>query len=146
MTFSMPVRLLSPHPDTRQDTLTVTRGPIVYVAEGIDNAPLDTKYPHFEHVGVVEGARFDEHEVEIGGIRMVGLKMRTGGLYALEASNRGAYRVVSEGEPARRWKPLDGTLTLVPWFARANRGGSGRVRTSFARVDRAAASVNGLGE
>lgn len=144
MTFDMPVQLLSPHPDTLQDTLTVSRGPIIYVAEGIDNETLERKYTHFEHVGLDQSAVFDEEEIEIGGIPMVGLTSRQGALFALEAPKE-AYSVVSERKPARAWRPLEGSLTLVPWFARANRGGSGHVRTSFARADRKAVYMNGNG-
>lgn len=144
MTFDMPVRLLSPHPDTLQDTLTVSRGPIIYVAEGVDNESLERKYTHFEHVGLEQSATFDEEEIEIRGIPMVGVTSRPGALFALEAPKE-AYSVVSGRKPARAWRPLEGSLTLVPWFARANRGGSGHVRTSFARADKSAVYMNGNG-
>ncbi|KAJ9123892.1 hypothetical protein QFC22_000680, partial [Naganishia vaughanmartiniae] len=133
MTSDMPVQLLSPHPDTHQDTITVSRGPIVYVAEGVDNETLERKYKHFENVGLDQSAVFDVRRIKIGGISMVGLTSREGALFALESPKQEAYNVVSERAPARQWRQLQDTLTLVPWFARANRGGSGHVRTSFFR-------------
>lgn len=145
MNFDMPVRLLSPHPDTHQDTITVSRGPIVYVAEGVDNEMLERKYKHFENVGLDQSAVFDEHGIKVGGIPMIGLTSRDGALFALESPKQEAYNVVSERSPARQWRQLQDTLTLVPWFARANRGGSGHVRTSFARADKRAVYANGNG-
>ncbi|KAJ9097606.1 hypothetical protein QFC21_004640 [Naganishia friedmannii] len=145
MAFDMPVRLLSPHPDTHQDTITVSRGPIVYVAEGVDNEILERKYKHFENVGLDQSAVFDQHTIKIGGIPMVGLTSRDGALFALESPRQEAYNVVNERSPARQWRQLQNTLTLVPWFARANRGGSGHVRTSFARAEKRAVYANGNG-
>ena len=78
LTFDMPPRLISPHPSTRQDTVTVSRGPIVYSAEDVDNASLEDKYPHFEGLGLVETAQFDEEKVVVGGVEVIALRAREG--------------------------------------------------------------------
>ncbi len=136
VTFSLPIRLLSPHPATNQDTLTVSRGPIIYTAESFDNDSLDSSYPHFTGIGMSESTTFTEHTMEIEGIPMIGLASKEK-VYALnEVGSKEPYRVVGGGSgvKGRSWKMLEEGLVLVPWFARANRGGKGRVRTAFIRV------------
>lgn len=135
MTCDLPVRLLASHPKSGQDTLTVSRGPIIYVAESVDNAEIDTAYPHFESVGLSSDTPFEEVDLEIQGIRVVALRMKHNVQILEQAEASEAFREVGNGVPARTWKKLDQGLTFVPWFARANRGGAGRVRTSFMRAD-----------
>jgi DUF1680 family protein len=138
MTFSLPIRLLSPHPQTHQDTLTISRGPIVYTAESIDNTTLDNAHPHFEGVGITSTVQFEEEELEIEGIPMISLKTKGEGVFVLEDVDReGGFAVVQGGEKVRKWKKVEEGLRFVPWFARANRGGEGRVRTAFLRADEA---------
>jgi DUF1680 family protein len=134
MSFDLPVRLLSSHPLTGQDTLTVSRGPIVYTAESVDNASLEKEYKHFEGLGIKSSARFETKEMEIEGIPVVSLT--TDEVFACEGVNsRPSYSVVGPKQPARKWQAQQGGLVLVPWFARANRGGAGHVRTAFLRAD-----------
>ena len=150
MTFDLPVRLLSPHPLTGHDTLTVSRGPIIYTAESIDN-PFEEKHRHFEGIGIKSSAKFRQHELEIEGIRMIGLEIDGSdgsAVYVLDqVSDRRPYRDVKVGDggksaaPARSWTRLEDKLVFLPWFARANRGGAGRLRTSFLRVDEFVESV-----
>lgn len=133
MSFDMPIRLLAPHVLSGQDTLNVTRGPIVYIVESGDNKQLEASYKHFERIGISEAATFEQHPIEIGGIPMIGLTSSENSVFALEAEDV-AYRQVNAKQPARRWKPLNTLLEFVPWFARANRGGDGRIRTALLRV------------
>jgi DUF1680 family protein len=137
MTFSLPVRLLASNPLTGQDTLTVTRGPITYVAESIDNPSLDKSHPHFQGIGFPESATFSERKLDILGFEVVALETDQE-VYALEQlSEKSAHFLVGGKKPARSWKKTGEKVTLVPWFARANRGGAGRVRVSMMRVDKA---------
>lgn len=135
LTFSLPVRLLAPHPLTGQDTLTISRGPIVYTAESIDNTGIDSAYPHFEGVGISSSSTFTEQREVIENIPVVMLKMQQPAYILNEVGTTQAFRAVSKDMPARSWRKLDEGLTFVPWFARANRGGDGRVRTAFIRAD-----------
>lgn len=136
LTFALPVRLLAPHPATGQDTLTVTRGPIVYVAESKDNAALDAAHPHFEGVGLYPTASFKERKIEIEGVPIVALESAPGDAAVLSQYNtKEAYRVVDGSRAAREWRKVEEPVVFVPWFARANRGGAGRVRTSFLRAE-----------
>jgi len=134
-TMSLPVRLISPHPATGQDTLAVSRGPIVYTAESYDNEILDSKHPHLAQIGIPENERFDEEQLEVEGIPIVTLTSR-GEVYVLSRWEEDeAYRVAGK-RSVREWTSTGHKLSLVPWFARANRGGAGRVRTAFLRVSR----------
>ncbi|WVR07708.1 hypothetical protein IAU60_004750 [Kwoniella sp. DSM 27419] len=135
LTFDMPVRLLAPHPLSGQDTLTVSRGPIVYTAESVDNAAIDGAYPHFQGIGLSTKTTFDEERAVIEGIPVVMLKADQSAYAVNEINTSSAYRAVTSKTPARSWKKLDDRLTFVPWFARANRGGAGRVRTAFLRAE-----------
>ncbi|OCF42828.1 hypothetical protein I317_03305 [Kwoniella heveanensis CBS 569] len=139
ITFDLPTRLIANHPLTTQDTLTVSRGPIVYTAESYDNSDLESKYKHFQGLGIKSSSSFQETPLEIEGIPMVGLSTAPGDVWLLEEAYKNQpYRAVSDKRPARTWTRLEGQkLTFVPWFARANRGGAGHVRTSFLRADEA---------
>ena len=133
ITFDMPVRLLSSNPKTGQDLLTVTRGPIVYTAESFDNPEIDGKYPHFAGIGLSEQETFQEVPTTIEDVPVVLLKA-SGSAYALREINSAEPYAVVGSHPARNWDKLSRGLVFVPWFARANRGGAGRVRTSFPRI------------
>jgi DUF1680 family protein len=133
VTFDMPVRLLASHPLSFTDTLTVQRGPIVYTAESVDNDKVEQAYPHFAGVCLSETAEFAESTLEIEGIPVVMLKT-TGEVYAKnQVKEARSFRPISKNSPAVTWSKVDAGLVLVPWFARANRGGRGHVRTSFER-------------
>ncbi|WRT69314.1 uncharacterized protein IL334_006298 [Kwoniella shivajii] len=129
--FDLPIRLLAPHITTGQDTLTVSRGPIIYTAESFDNAEIDEKHRHFEGVGITSDTTFSEKEEVIHGIPVITLQANETAFVLHELANDQAYRIVTKEKPARSWKKLEKGIKFVPWFARANRGGAGHVRTSF---------------
>lgn len=133
MSFDMPITLVAPHIESRQDTLTVKRGPIVFVAESCDNAALEKRHKHFNNIGIAETTTFQEQATQIEGIDTLSLRSN-GGVYHLKQSTTELYRAVGPKQPAREWEALETSLTLVPWFARANRGGAAHVRTSFMRA------------
>lgn len=136
MNFELPVQLLASHPLTGQDNLTVRKGPIVYVAETIDNEKLEKAYPHFAGLGIPPNAKITAKNMAIEGLDVTGLTIRGDDVYAVQQiSQETAFGLVTESEPARSWKRLDQEITLVPWFARANRGGAGHVRVALLRVD-----------
>ena len=138
ITFALPVRLLASHPASGQDTLTVSRGPIIYTAESVDNSSLNEMYKHFEGVGLTSSTRFTESKLGIEGIQMISLATAKGDVYALEQTgSTQSYRVVDGSKPTRQWKKLDEKLVFIPWFAKSNRGGAGQLRTSFLRADEA---------
>lgn len=128
--FNLPVRILASNP-AAHDLLTVTRGPIVYVAESVDNVALDERFPHFEAVGLTTTATFTESEETLEGVTVTLLTSASGDFKHLDRWDLNQGYTVAK--PAT-WSPVEDKVTLVPWFARANRGGAGRLRTSFARA------------
>jgi len=133
LAFDMPVRLLASHPLSFTDTLTVQRGPIVYTAESIDNDVLEKAYPHFAGVSLSETTTFTESTLDIEGIPVIMLKT-VNEVYAKDqVKDASSFRRVSQESPAVTLSKVEQGLVLVPWFARANRGGRGHVRTSFER-------------
>lgn len=126
--FDLPVRLLTSHPKIGQDTLTLSRGPIIYVAESVDNQAVAKRFPHFEGLGIRSDAKVEEHVDDVRGIPIVSLRS-----HVLFLDNWDTEELWVEGRQ-RTWSEVDQPLIFVPWFARANRGGSGQVRTSFPRV------------
>lgn len=136
MSFDLPIQMLSSHPLTGQDNLTIRRGPIVYVAESIDNESTEKDYPHFAGLGIKPSASFTSEDIDIEGLNVVSISIQQGDVFAAQqVGQEAAFGLVSSKQPARSWKKLDQGLKLVPWFARANRGGKGHVRASLLRVD-----------
>ena len=138
ITFDLPVRILASHPASGQDTLTVSRGPIIYTAEAVDNTSINKAYKHFEGVGITSSAKFSESSLDVEGISTIALSTAKGDIYALEeVKDDEPYRLADGSKLTRKWKKLDDKLVFVPWFARSNRGGTGHLRTSFLRADEA---------
>jgi hypothetical protein len=146
-TWTMRPHVVSPHPSTRIDSVIVKRGPIVYVAEDVDNASLEGSYPHFEGLGLSEDAEFEDDEVMDvgGGVEVVVVRAMQGAVWAVrtdEWDEAGElYRVVGAGEgrgkgkgKGRSWEAVEAGLVLVPWAFRANRGGKIHVRVPWLRV------------
>lgn len=137
LTFSLPIRLLAPHLASGKDTLTVSRGPIVYTVESYRNEAIDNLYPHFEGVGIPSSVTFTESREVVRGVEVVMLRTVQNALVVQEAKDSRSYRAITAGSGTRgrTWKDLGEGLTFIPWFARANGGGAGRLRTAFLRAD-----------
>jgi DUF1680 family protein len=136
MQFDLPVQLLASHPLTGQDNLTIRKGPIVYVAETIDNQELERDYPHFTGLGIPPTAKITAENMTIEGLEVTGLVIDGSDVFAVQQlEQESAFGLVTAKKPARSWKRLNQEIKLVPWFARANRGGAGHVRVALLRVD-----------
>ena len=126
----------------RQDTVSVARGRIIFVAEDIDNDWMESQSPHFEMIGINQNARFSELNDVVAGISIV--KLATEDAYLLNATDSAkeadtadassSWRTVDLSKPVREWSKSREPLTLVPWFARGNKGGRGHLRVPFHRV------------
>jgi DUF1680 family protein len=137
--FDLPIQLLSSHPLTGHDNLTVRKGPIIYVAETVDNQALEEAYPHFAGLGIPTTAKITPDTMTIEGLGVTGLVIDAQDVYAVQQiGQESSFGLVSSKKPARSWKRLDQEIRLVPWFARANRGGAGHVRIALLRVDESA--------
>ena len=108
--FPLHARLLEAHPLAEEvaNHVAVVRGPVVYCAESVDNPPTLTG------LLVPESARFAEEKVTIGGVTM--LTLRTDALRRDAASADTLYRDLDRRPRTRV------PLTLIPYFAWANRG------------------------
>jgi len=135
MNFELPIQILASHPLTGQDNLTIRRGPIVYVAESIDNK-LEADYPHFAGLGIKSSSlpRMDMEKITIENLEVMAITIPDEEVYAAQMIGEAAFGLVGK-QGARKWEKVVGGLKLVPWFARANRGGAGHVRASLLRVD-----------
>jgi DUF1680 family protein len=125
----MPVRLLASHPRTGRDTLAVSRGPIVYTAESVDNVNLSERHPHFGGLAINtrDTPAIKVVKQYIQGIEIVQLELPVWQLEEYE--DESLWR-----ERGRTYTMANETLVLVPWFSRGNKGGTGQVRTCFDRV------------
>lgn len=124
--------------------MSVVRGPIIFVAEDVDNSALESSRPHFELVGPSGSTQFTTTEETVVGVPI--LTLSTEDVYTLDLSSKETqsnalrdassplYNLVKPGVPVRSWTKTHKPLTLVPWFARGDRGGKGHLRVPFLRV------------
>lgn len=123
-------RLVAPHPYSNQPTVAVARGPLVYCAEDADNAWVDD---HFKSVCFDASAKLEvydrddvlKHE-KIAGIRAVNA------VRFLEEEDFNpvvGFQALSVKDALVEDKVE--SLELIPYYARANRGGRGMMRVGF---------------
>jgi uncharacterized protein len=128
-------RLVSPHPLTNQDSLTLMRGPIVYCVEDVDNTWVKD---HFRSVQLSSSCQITESTVtdKENGDTYVALKVGGGGASLIDLSTVGhgpglAVEDIDRIEKAEV-KELE-ELNFVPYYFRANRGGKGMMRVGLRR-------------
>ncbi|KAL1956770.1 hypothetical protein VTO42DRAFT_6824 [Malbranchea cinnamomea] len=156
-TFSLTVsgfqpRLLVPHPYTNQNTLTVARGPIIYCLEDVDNPWVKDNFkstlldPHadltesqtrddatgefYVAISAIEGGRF----LDLSHFASTKTPCRpclypTGEvkhISGLPNGNAEKGSVSSEGRNV-----VTETLNFIPYYFRANRGGTGQMRVGI---------------
>ena len=125
--LSIPIkpRYISPHFFTGQSVAAVARGPLVYCAEDVDNpwAPSD----HFKTTILDTTIPLEEYYVRLADKE---------GWISVKAPNAARILRFNEGSCSADWtgrtsisKPE--TVTFVPYFARANRGGKGQMRVGL---------------
>lgn len=125
-------RFIRPHPYCSQDIVAIARGPIVYCVEDIDNLWVTN---HFKDVAIDPNAALEE-------VSMLGIE---DGFVAISAPGAGILinpsswdllSQKSDGETdAATRKQIRKDLNFVPYYARANRGGSGQMRVGL-RISR----------
>lgn len=124
-------RYIAPHPYTNQHTLTLARGPLVYCIEDADNAWEDN---HFKDVGLKASSAVKEERLCISGTdeEYIALKTscwRRSGKLDDAVSTPG---FVVEGNGSGFDDEKEGVF--VPYYIRANRGGSGHMRVGLHHV------------
>jgi uncharacterized protein len=128
-------RLVSPHPLTNQDTLTLMRGPIVYCVEDVDNTWVRD---HFKSVQLACSCQITESTVtdRDSGDTYMALKVGRGGASLIDLSGMRNGHGVAVDEIDRIGghgsKAIE-ELNFVPYYFRANRGGNGMMRVGLRR-------------
>lgn len=131
-------RFIAPHPYTNQDTVALARGPIVYCVEDVDNTWVKD---HFKSVQL-DPASASVQEKFV-------MDETTGDSYTALTISKGA-RILNAGrihaQPGLEVDDLqneeqsqDGVideLKFVPYYFRANRGGTGQARVGLKRWHR----------
>lgn len=130
--------LVAPHPYANQDTLTLTRGPIVYCVEDVDNPWVED---HFKSVQLDPACSVHEKTV-------TDTTTGTGDTYVALTVQNGARRLqpnrisATPGVPVNDNRELDqmdhenaliDELNFVPYYFRANRDGRGQARVGLRR-------------
>ncbi|OAP56874.1 hypothetical protein AYL99_08986 [Fonsecaea erecta] len=130
-------RLVAPHPYTNQDTLALTRGPIVYCIEDFDNPWVED---HFKSVQLDPECVVQDEAVtdEATGETYVALVVKEGASL-LQVQNIDAHPTLGAEELHSVEKSDDKVikeLKFVPYYFRANRGGRGHARVGLRRWHR----------
>lgn len=138
LTIPLTPRLITLHPDTNQDTLTLARGPIIYCVEDFDN-PWVTD--HFKSVQLDPKCEIKETSLkdEGSGETYVGLSVENG---ASQLDLNQSAEAIDKDMPFLDAKSLDRMrgeaeivpeLKFVPYYFRANRDGKGHMRVGLKR-------------
>lgn len=121
-------RYIRPHPYCNQDIVAVARGPIIYCVEDVDNPWV---LNHFKDVAIDTTVALKE------------VADRETGEELIAITARGAARLIdptpwdllsqdtTRGVNGPALKPLREDLKFIPYYARANRGGSGQMRVGL---------------
>jgi uncharacterized protein len=121
-------RLISPHPYTNQDTLTLARGAVVYCVEDVDNPWVKD---HFKSVQLDPACSVEEKHVtdQKTGDGYVQLSVKKGARL-LDVENIHPSPGIEIDDIQRGGRVID-ELVFVPYHFRANRGGSGQARVGL---------------
>ncbi|KAH8658273.1 hypothetical protein BX600DRAFT_416061 [Xylariales sp. PMI_506] len=128
----MEARFISPHPYTNQNTLTISRGPLVYCVEDYDNS---WERNHFRDVAISAEDAVREQQREHNGEKYVELRTR---YYVRDTASWGGKHIGSEpgarvdsAAPVRLASKEEKELVFIPYYLRANRGGQGHMRVGL---------------
>jgi hypothetical protein len=122
-------RLLSHHPFTNQNTITVARGPLIYCAEDVDNKWVDD---HFKSVLISRNAKFevgtrhDENHEEYTTVTAPGVKYDLAKYEKLSGAMPGL-----TADEIKDLQKENVEILFVPYYYRGNRGGKGHMRVGF---------------
>lgn len=122
-------RLISPHPLTGQNTVTLARGPIIYCVEDVDNPWVKD---HFKSTAMLDShSKFVEQVYQDLKLKddYIGITAVNAG-YQLSFENGRAYG----SGPSHDGADVEGEakdLLFIPYYFRANRGGRGHMRVGL---------------
>jgi uncharacterized protein len=123
-------RFITPHPYTKQNTLTLARGPMIYCVEDVDN-PWEEN--HFKDVIVEQRSAIEEEKREWEGESYVALRSKGRSrildpwAHKKPGADPGAINSIPSLSEER-------DLVFVPYYLRSNRGGRGHMRVGLLRA------------
>ncbi|RDW58933.1 glycoside hydrolase family 127 protein [Aspergillus mulundensis] len=121
LSFTLKPRKVYPNPAMEKDQICITRGPLVYCIEDVDNE-VD-----IDHVGLLDDSVSDGEPINIAGVS---------GVVPVRATGRELVRGESRLYAWQPWRYGDKkSLLYVPYFLRANRGGKGGMTVWARRLD-----------
>ncbi|KAI1333726.1 hypothetical protein F5Y15DRAFT_410162 [Xylariaceae sp. FL0016] len=127
-------RFISPHPYTNQNTLALTRGPLIYCVEDVDNS---WEHEHFRNVGISPDSAVSEQEKMVDDIGERYIELRTTGWVRKMdhwlQRDPGVQPGSCAATPAETEQK---DLIFVPYYLRANRGGNGHMRVGLLNMKR----------
>ncbi|KAF2718837.1 glycoside hydrolase family 127 protein [Polychaeton citri CBS 116435] len=125
-------RFVAPHPYTNQRTLSLARGPIVYCAEDVDN---EWERDHFRDVMISPNAPVTEesrvHQSTGEDYVALNTQCRIRTLDDWREKRPGANPGAVIGAEVKTRPVSTNSLTFVPYYFRANRGGRGHMRVGL---------------
>ncbi|KAL5046701.1 hypothetical protein BDW71DRAFT_214481 [Aspergillus fruticulosus] len=121
LSFALEARKLYPNPATEKDQICITRGPLIYCIEDVDNN-VD-----IDHVALIDDTISDGEPINIAAVN---------GVIPVRATGREVVKGESRLYASEPWKYGDKkSLLYVPYFLRANRGGNGGMTVWAKRLD-----------
>ncbi|KAF5573963.1 DUF1680 domain-containing protein [Fusarium pseudocircinatum] len=130
-------RYIAPHPYTGQQAVAITRGPLVYCAEDIDNS---WEQNHFKDVGLKVGTPIYEEERVFddgNGTRETYIALKTTCWKRKVKHQEPQFTGLAPGVEMQSGKEFyteKSEIVLVPYYLRSNRGGKGHMRVALNRV------------
>ncbi len=125
LTFSLAPRITYANPLTGKDEICLTRGPLVYCIEDVDNEGIDV-----DTLALVDGHVKDGSETNITDVEGV-IPLVARGRQLIPAESKGLY----VSQPWRYEKDAK-DVVAIPYFLRANRGGKGAMRVWTKRLSK----------
>jgi DUF1680 family protein len=121
-------RYIRPHPYCNQDIVAVARGPIVYCVEDVDNPWVVN---HFKDVAIDTTVELQEVPDRATGEEFVAITA----CGAARSIDPASWDLLSQDTTRSAngpgLKPQREDLKFIPYYARANRGGSGQMRVGL---------------
>jgi hypothetical protein len=125
-------RFIQPHPYCNQDIVSVARGPIVYCLEDIDNLWASN---HFKDVAIDTSSELRETTIREADDFFVAISAPGAGRLIDTSSWDVISQNTDEKEHGKAPNEIRKDLNFIPYYARANRGGSGQMRVGL-RISR----------
>lgn len=136
LVFDLKPRLITPHPLTNQQTLTVARGPIIYCVEDLDNEWVTDHFrsTYLDPQCLIRNAVVEQEltDPDWPDEKYMGITIKSAA-YLVDFDKLGVDAFVDKEELSKTIQAaqLIEELRFVPYYYRANRGGRGMARVGL---------------